>query len=69
MTRKHFKAIAEIFAANRQAIIEAGKITGADVHTQLRLNAVDAVMCDIAGYLKTQNPNFDKARFLEACTK
>ena len=50
MTRKHFKAIAEI-------INDAGD----DV------DAVERLAGDLASYFKSENPNFDRDRFLTAC--
>jgi hypothetical protein len=50
MTRKHFEAIARIFAG----------------HPAIRSSEVKSIGYDIADYLGTQNPNFDRARFLKA---
>ena len=46
MTRKHFKAIAEILKSS---------------------NANVEVVLNLAKYLATLNPKFDKSKFLKAC--
>jgi len=50
MTRKHFEAIASIFAN----------------HPAIKSSEVKSIGYDMADYLGTQNPNFDRARFLAA---
>jgi len=53
MTKKHFEAIAAIIS---------------EVHDDYRFDgAVDATARRMADYFKTQNPNFNRDRFLAAC--
>ena len=60
MTRKHFEAIARIIATNKVETPAAGFDEGFDA-------GVSVVASDLADYLATQNPNFDRQRFLTAC--
>lgn len=50
MTRKHFEAIAAMFAA----------------HPAIGTAELKTLGYNMADYLGTQNPNFDRARFLAA---
>lgn len=54
MTRKHFQAIADVlrFATERHA---------GDPCTR------DQIAREMADFLATQNPNFKRTRFLDAC--
>jgi hypothetical protein len=54
MTRKDYQLIAQVFA-NVGEMVELSETIGAD----LARNLADA--------LQTDNPRFDRARFLEAC--
>lgn len=47
MTRKHFKAIAEIISSQPDVSITLAE--------------------ELASYFKSDNPNFDRDRFLTAC--
>jgi hypothetical protein len=55
MTRKHFEAIARIMRDHTPVQGEAVDITHRDT--------VDA----LADYFATENPNFDRGRFVAAC--
>lgn len=55
MTRKHFEAIASILRDHTPVQGEAADITHADTVT------------DLADYFATENPNFDRERFIKAC--
>lgn len=61
MTKKHFEAIAALFAnANLSVVDEHGNPQAADI--------VMADLChDTADYFETENPRFDRDRFLAAC--
>lgn len=50
MTRKHFEAIALIFRT----------------HPAIKSSEVKSIGYHMADYFGTQNPNFDRARFLAA---
>jgi hypothetical protein len=58
MTRKHFKAIAEIIAFKRSRW--AGDAEA--------VSAIDDTAEELATYLVGTNPNFNRARFLAACS-
>lgn len=59
MNKKHFEAIASIIKDNQVEIhsdFDRGYIAG-----------VEGVAHEMADYFTSQNPNFDRARFLQAC--
>ena len=58
MTRRHFIAVA--------AIVRALVSTTADP-TQATDIAVRDLVDDLADYFATENPNFNRARFIRAC--
>lgn len=59
MTRKHFEAIAAIIAT---------RVPFADPkHEEWAAAAVAELAENLAGYFATENPNFDRHRFLKAC--
>lgn len=60
MTKKHFKAIAEIIKDNATTIEKAD---GTIMHV---LPYSDTV-ADLAYYFRGENPNFDYSKFREAC--
>ena len=60
MTRKHFKAIAEILRSE----IEFAK---KDRHCYNCRERLRNVTNELADFCATQNPLFDRAKFLEAC--
>jgi len=57
MTKKHYEAIAAAIRSGQEA--RRGSATSASTHYQI------ATAC--ANYLASQNPRFDRARFLKAC--
>ena len=65
LSRKHYEAIAGILASNTQpktgysAGFDEGWATGME---EMRQYVVD----DLADYFATENPNFDRERFLKA---
>jgi hypothetical protein len=59
MNRKHFEAIARILNSYRIANPAAGFDEGYDA-------AAKSIALDLAEFLSTQNPNFDRKRFLDA---
>lgn len=59
MTRKHFEAMARIINDNRLAAVNANSLDG--------VNYVYATALDMVGYFASQNPLFDRQRFLTAC--
>jgi len=60
MTKKHFKAIAEILRVHR---LNAQNDYDYDHTVQ---NTVNEIAGDLADYFKSQNPRFDRTRFLQA---
>jgi hypothetical protein len=50
MTRKHFEALAAIFAN----------------HPAIKSDEVRSIGWEICDYLETQNPNFNRAKWLDA---
>ena len=58
MTKKHFKALAEIIIKNLEALDGRPEIT--------KILLMDIAL-DIANYCQEQNPLFDRQRFLKAC--
>jgi len=61
MTRKHFVAIAKIITECREAYWKSPEAKDVGDAT------LDNVAYLMSSYLATQNPNFDRGRFLEAC--
>ena len=57
LTRKHFKAVAEIIRTSRDVIITYSTNKPAECD----------VADNLADYFATQNPRFDRERFLAAC--
>lgn len=58
ISRKHFVAIAEIIAANKN---------DARANDLSATAQMDRVARDMATYLKSENVAFDRQRFLDAC--
>ncbi len=52
LTRKDFKAVAEIINSNRGQGVEY---------------TLDNIASELADYFVTQNPQFDRERFMRAC--
>ena len=61
MTRKHFEAIARIIS------LRAGFDLSTVEYDAGYNMAVSRVASDIADYFETENPRFNRARFLKAC--
>ena len=61
MTRKHFQAIANIFAWRKDSVNSTIDFDRGFEYARERLAE------DMADYLATQTPNFDRRRFLDAC--
>lgn len=59
MTRKDYKAIA--------AEIHKGIFTARGINSKQAENVLAAVMHSLSEYMKKDNSNFDKARFVDAC--
>lgn len=57
LTRKHFRTVAEILK-------EAREDYAGGTPTELVLDYIENYLAD---FLATQNPNFDRERFLRAC--
>lgn len=60
MTKKNFEAVARIIKQNTVEDAAAGFDEGYDAGVQI-------VASDLADYFASDNPNFDRSRFLEAC--
>lgn len=56
LTKKHFKAIAEV----------VNKVTEEDVFTT-NDDFRQTISQELANYFVTQNPQFDRQKFLDAC--
>lgn len=54
MSKKHYEAIARILSAE-------------DIENYDRWKAVESITHKIADYFATDNPRFNKQRFLDAC--
>jgi hypothetical protein len=69
VTRKHFEAIAAIVKA-RLDWLDGLRYPRSDhamgFDTGYRAG-IEATVAQMADYFETQNPNFDRARFLRAC--
>ncbi len=61
ITKKDFKAIAEIIEAEFTAYDAIGEDDTEGKH------ATASIAGHLAYYFATQNPNFDRERFMEAC--
>ena len=59
LIRKHFKAVAEI-------IVKQTQLNIGGIHTPKFLYA-DNLAGELADYFATQNPRFDRERFMKAC--
>lgn len=57
MTRKDYVLIANALHAHK------------DIHAQKSRDCVHAIAMDLANVLTTDNPNFDRERFLAACER
>lgn len=66
MTRKNFEAIAAIVKSN---IPNAGTGTGYmfDENAAGQTYAAENIADELADYFATENPNFNRQRFLKAC--
>ena len=60
LTRKHFKAIAEI-VKNWSFDVKYNHIKLTETET------IERIKTRLADYFATENPNFDRQRFLKAC--
>lgn len=58
--KKDFKAIAEIIKDNTDEICD-------DNHSHFMILPRNRVAFELADYLATQNPRFDRQKFLNAC--
>lgn len=63
MTKKDFKAIAEILKNSRYKVMSKEKLE--------TINTIDltGLLEDLSIYFENVNPNFDKEKFLTACLK
>ena len=62
MTRKHYKIIAEAMAESKPKGTNESSIT-----TLMRLEVWQATVDTLVMYLRHNNANFDKDKFLDAC--
>ena len=56
MTKKHYEALARILSSQM-----------CDAEMETCQHTVRLITRDIADYLATENPRFDRSRFLKAC--
>lgn len=61
MSRKHYEAVAEILAKNARFYEGAPDMYGLG-----KREALVELTWDLAEYFTTENPNFDRQRFLKA---
>lgn len=59
-TKQHYKAIAEIIKGNKPAHTENSFCMG-------RKTALEFIADDLAAYFASDNPLFDREKFLAAC--
>lgn len=62
MTRKHFEAVAEIMRD-----VDASTVQDPTAYEHGRQFQSAVIVGRLADFFATQNPNFDRARFMEAC--
>lgn len=63
VTEKNFKAIAEIVANSHHRFEDIGK----SFYAGGRFDACENIAEKLVDYLATQNPRFDRQKFLDAC--
>jgi len=61
MTKKNFEAVAKILRHNTVDVSEHST-----EHEIGRANQSELILSDLADYFASDNPNFDRARFLKA---
>lgn len=61
MTKKHFKAIAEIIKQEREST------PGESRYEQGCVDTANSIGRELASFCATMNPRFDRAKFLTAC--
>ena len=59
LTRKDYEAIAQVISGNRCEIV--------DSEQDPQGFALHGVAGELADYMASDNPNFDRSRFLKAC--
>ena len=66
LSRKHFEAVARILESNNAPVEDStpGFIEGWEAGREAMRRDVAN---DLADYFATENPNFDRQRFLKAC--
>jgi hypothetical protein len=62
MTKKHFKAIAEIIKGS----MESRPYTGNSINKAVIIHTEGIAEC-LSHYFQQENPQFDRDRFLKAC--
>lgn len=60
LTRKDFKAVAEIIAQRKPSFTTSREDIG-------KMTACRYLAIDLADYFAAQNPRFDRSRFMQAC--
>ena len=65
MSKKHYVALAKIFALRRQLVFNAGGTS--DPYRQGAVAATNALVYEAADYFASDNPRFDRDRFLADC--
>lgn len=69
LSKKHFIAIAKIMRANASAPADtgAGWELPPGTHVPTHTETCRTIASELADYFAGENPNFDRARFIEAC--
>lgn len=62
MTRKHYRAIANIIKLERSTEFAIN-----DINMDATLDVLKNVANNLAGYFEQDNPKFNRQRFLDAC--
>jgi len=63
LTQKDFKAVADVIANNHTHLDDCD----ADYYQGGRYDSANSIAGQLADYFATQNPRFDRSRFMQAC--
>lgn len=67
MTKKDYVRIAQVFHVTRCYVDVPGRVTGKPTCQETDAATWEALAYEMADMLATDNPRFDRARFLKAC--
>lgn len=66
MSKKHYVALANVYAAYRDQIVDRSTRSVTDEELSLQLETFDAMVSVTAGVMADDNRLFDRERFLQA---